>query len=384
MRYTLMHKSIPVIDLAINGELGNSTAADTPQNPAHLPLGVLSPEGTPDLLRLAKWWKHRAIPSKRPGLEWALNRLKTQTPLSLVLHCNGLSLSDQYWICPKGSDVVWEDINFFQHPFSGDVGKLLFGETVPGDRVDRTSPDNTTDGRLKKRWEIIDGVRCLIKGGTGPLQQEPLNEAFATAVMRSLGVPHVDYTVAWEGGLPYSVCPDFLTPESEFVTAYQICETRQLAPGGDLYAHYFGCCDALGIPGVRESLDGMIVVDYIITNSDRHYGNFGAVRNADTLEWIGPAPLFDNGTSLWCDTATAFITPANGNKCRTFFRNHYDQLSLVTSFDWLDVSALRGIEDACAETLTVSPYIDEERRDAIYRATRKRLELLERYVVCHK
>ena len=280
--------------------------------------------------------------------------------------------------------MAWEDVNFFQHSFAEDVGKLLFGETVPGDRVDRASPDSTTDGQLKKRWEIIGGARCLKKGGSGPLQQEPLNEVFATAVMRSLVVPHVDYTVVWDGGLPYSVCQNFLTPEMEFVTAYQICETRPLASGGDLYAHYLDCCYALGIPGVRESLDRMIVVDYIIANSDRHYGNFGAVRNADTLEWINPAPLFDNGTCLWSDTATAFITPANGNKSRAFFQNHYDQLSLVTSFDWLNISALDSIEGACAEALAASPFINEERRDAICHATQKRLELLERYVACHK
>ncbi|MCL2301607.1 MAG: excisionase [Firmicutes bacterium] len=384
MRYTLMHKNVPVIDLTINGELGNITSADTPHSLGHLPIGVLSSDGVPDLLRLAKWWKHRAIPPNRPGLERALNRLKAQAPLSLVLHCNGLSLSDQYWIRPKADNMAWEDINFFRQPFAEDMGKLLLEKAVPGDRVDWVSPDCTTDGWLTKRWEIIDGVRCLTKGGTGPLRQEPLNEALAAAVMRRLGVAHVDYTVVWEGGLPYSVCPNFLSPETEFVTAFQICETRPLAPGSDLYAHYLGCCDALGIHGIRDSLDRMIVVDYIIANSDRHYGNFGAIRNADTLEWLGPAPLFDNGTSLWNDTPTILIAPANGNRSRAFFRNHYDQLILVTSFDWLDISTLDCIEDMCAEVFAASLHIDDERRDVICRATRKRLELLQRYAVRQK
>jgi hypothetical protein len=381
MRYTLMHKNVPVIDLTINGALGTIIAADTPHNPGHLPVGVLFPDDAPDLQRLVKWWKHRAIPPHRPGLEWALNRLKIQTPLSLVLHCNGLSLSDQYWIRPKGSGTAWEDVNFFCQPFSEDMGRLLFGKTIPGGVPERASPDSTTDGRLKKRWEIIDGVRCLKKGGTGPFQQEPADEAFASAVMRHLGVPHVEYTVVWEGCLPYSVCPDFLTPETEFATAYQICETKALEQGRDIYAHYLGCCDALGIPNIRSRLDRMIVVDYIIANSDRHYGNFGAIRNADTLEWIGPAPLFDNGTSLWSDTPTTLIAPANGNKSRAFYHNHYDQLSLVTSFDWLDVSTLGNVVNMCAEALAASPYIGDERRDIICRATRKRLELLERYIV---
>jgi len=43
----------------------------------------------------------------------------------------------------------------------------------------------------------------------------------------------------------------------------------------------------------------MLVLDYLIANEDRHWGNFGAVRNAETLDWIGLAPVFDCGNSLW-------------------------------------------------------------------------------------
>jgi len=39
--------------------------------------------------------------------------------------------------------------------------------------------------------------------------------------------------------------------------------------------------------------------DRIINNIDRHYGNFGFIRNADTLEFQGFEPIFDNGNSLW-------------------------------------------------------------------------------------
>ena len=48
----------------------------------------------------------------------------------------------------------------------------------------------------------------------------------------------------------------------------------------------------------------MIVVDFIIANEDRHLNNFGLVRNANTLEWIGVAPIFDSGSSLGYDKVT--------------------------------------------------------------------------------
>jgi len=38
------------------------------------------------------------------------------------------------------------------------------------------------------------------------------------------------------------------------------------------------------IPGASMAIDKMLVLDYIISNEDRHYNNFGFIRNADTLE----------------------------------------------------------------------------------------------------
>ena len=51
----------------------------------------------------------------------------------------------------------------------------------------------------------------------------------------------------------------------------------------------------------------MITVDYLLANEDRHQNNFGVIRNAETLEYLGPAPLYDNGSSLWFDKPTAMI-----------------------------------------------------------------------------
>lgn len=31
---------------------------------------------------------------------------------------------------------------------------------------------------------------------------------------------------------------------------------------------------------------------------DRHFNNFGVVRNADTLEWLGAAPIYDCGITM--------------------------------------------------------------------------------------
>jgi hypothetical protein len=305
-----------------------------------------------------------------------LETLRISTPQLLLTKCYGLSLSDQYWICPEGSGLCWDDINFFDHSFSEDVGNILFGEARDGVGFDLASPDNTSDGWLKKKWIIVDGKRCLIKGGSGAIRQEPYNEALASLIMERLGISHVPYTLAIRDEYPYSVCEDFITPQTELVSAWHILQTRKQPNHISLYQHYLDCCAKLGIPGITDALDRMLTVDYIIANEDRHLNNFGAIRNADTLEWISAAPVFDCGTSLWCSEPVAMIRSRITLPSKPFKKDHAEQIGLVTSFDWLNLNALRGVDEAFSEILKGSAFIDNARRDALCYGLRKRTEML--------
>lgn len=89
-----------------------------------------------------------------------------------------------------------------------------------------------------------------------------------------------------------------------------------------VYRHYLNCCEALGVEGMEHAVDQMIVLDYLIANEDRHQNNFGLLRSADTLEWLGAAPIFDSGSSLGYDKLTPQISPpvpltVNHSKRRT-------------------------------------------------------------------
>ena len=48
-----------------------------------------------------------------------------------------------------------------------------------------------------------------------------------------------------------------------------------------------------------DELCSMLVVDAVIYNEDRHFGNFGILRDNHTGKIIKPAPIFDNGLSLF-------------------------------------------------------------------------------------
>lgn len=377
MDYQLMHKQHCVAEFFLDEESSAILRVGAVHQPERLPVGVPVRKGAVDRAALNGWWQGRAIPASRQGIRRALDELHVSATQSLLDKCMGLSLSDQYWIRPAGSALTWPQVNFFENPFSEDVGNILFGRHSAGERVNLMSPDNTSDGWLKKKWSIQNGKRCLIKGGSGATRQEPYNEEFASELMKRLGVCHVPYRLVVQEDEPYSFCEDFITPQTELVSAWYIMQTQKKENHVSIYRHYLNCCDALGIPDVRRALDRMLVVDYLLVNEDRHQNNFGAVRSADTLSWLGAAPIYDSGTSLWFDTPTPMINAAAARiAAKPFKASHEEQIALVTDFDWIDWEALRGIGDAFREIVKGSAFVDEPRADAIARALSGRVERL--------
>ena len=148
----------------------------------------------------------RSIPASRIGLKEALEKLKVSTTAEMLGKSFALNLSDQYWIAPEDMNLNWHDVNFFENDFSEDIGNILIGLTSDSDKINYMSPDSASDGWLKKKWRIVDGERVLFKAGSGSNLQEPYNEVLATAIMKRLGIPCVEYTLTLIGDKPYSAC----------------------------------------------------------------------------------------------------------------------------------------------------------------------------------
>ena len=377
MKCTLMHRRIPVAELELDEDSGFIQKIGAVFAPEHLPVGVIPRQGRIDRTAFNDWWTERSIPASRSGVREALETLEISNTRMLLLRCLGLSLSDQYWIRPEGAELQWEKINFFDNPFSEDIGDVLFGGDKKANALDFSSPDSTSDGNLKKRWKIIGGKRCLIKGGSNPFRQQPFNEVIAAGLMERLGIPHVPYTLTWNQEAPYSVCEDFITGETELVPAWRIIQTQKKRNDLSTYQHFVNCAEGLGIPDVAPFLNRMIVLDYIIANEDRHLNNFGAIRNAETLEWIGMAPIYDSGSSLGYDKLAFEIRRARNVTCKPFKNHHEEQLKLVTDFSWIDFDRLSDTRDLIFKTLSAEgaeEFIDEERIGIITESVLTRIE----------
>lgn len=379
MQYKLMHKNIPVMDIEIDEATYGIVRLGEIYNYEHIPLGVLNYEKKVDRALLNHWWTGRSIPLSRSGIREALEIMDIPVPQKLVEKCMGLSLSDQYWICPFEKEVKWSDVNFFQNDFSEDVGNSLFGIRTDSMALDLMSPDNTSDGYLKKKWKIINEKRYLIKGGNGQIQQEPFNEVFATEIMKCIGdMDFVPYELIWEKEMPYSICEDFISENTELINASDIMKIEKRPNHISEYNHFLKCCDILEIPNAEESIHKMLVLDFIIANDDRHFHNFGAVRNAETLEWIGIAPIFDCGNSMWHNDPINKIEIEDvDTPSRTFKKNHKEQIKLVKSFDWLNAECLKKIPDICIQVYSQNPFMDEYRLNKLCKAMKVRVNYLE-------
>lgn len=127
-------------------------------------------------------------------------------------------------------------------------------------------------------------------------------------------------------------------------------------------------------------------LDYIIANEDRHLNNFGLLRNAETLEWLGFAPVYDSGSSLGYDKLTAEIRIGKNIDCKPFKKKHEEQLKLVTSFDWIDFSKLSDAGDMVREVFSdpqATELISENRKEAIAQMVERHIESLQTIAESH-
>lgn len=378
---TLMHLNDEVVDLSISLVNGQIQSIGAIHSKELLPIGVGE-----NISGLLDWWNDRSIPLTRSGIGDALEKLNISDPKALLLKCFALSLSDQYWIRPKNEDLKWEDINFFDHDFSEDVGTILLGGDNKKKELNLSSPDNTSVGNLKKRWKIINGKRVMIKGGSNPYRQEPFNEVIASEIADILELSSIKYSLVYDKDYPYCACEDFVSKNQDLITAFQINKVLKRNNSDSAYTHFVKCANYLGIKNVEDYLDKLIVFDFIIANEDRHFNNFGFIRDAQSLKFIGPAPIFDSGASFGFDKLTTDIKAYTGNISKPFRNDPIEQLKLVKSFTWLDASKLNVIKKEILPGFEKyeSKYLDKERIAAIAKSVIERIDYLLKHFILNK
>lgn len=300
MKCTLMSKNEEVLVAEYNEALKVFTEIYEIKNIDYAPLILFNNYSKDKNITpiLTDWFKGRGIPSWRDDLDLLLAKLNITSSFELLDKAFGLSLSDQYWVKPTDSNIQYKDINFFEHDFEdSEFTNATFGNELDSStKISLISPNNTTDGRLKKTWVIENGKRYLLKGGFKNEVMQPFNEVLASMICERLGFDHVCYTLDVVNDKVVSKCECFINTDTELIPAHQILQG--LIEKENAYEEYIKILEDKGINNVREKLENMFILDYLILNEDRHLNNFGIIRDVNTLKWIDIAPIFDNGQSL--------------------------------------------------------------------------------------
>lgn len=244
-----------------------------------------------------KWLQKRVIPKNRAYVAEILKTfgLSINDIKGIIDICKGLSLNDSYWVVPRDFTGTFAQYNLYENRFSEILSLVAYTGIGQSDAAFTTSPELTTNGMLPKAWRFIPGEGIyLYKGGTfgaANTGNEPYSEYYASQVAQAMGLNAVTYELENWKGITASRCKLFTDIDTAYIPIGRIVREGGLKACLDYYKE-------LG-EGPYEQVKSMLVFDAVIYNEDRHFGNFGVLRDNHSGEIIGAAPVFDNGLSLF-------------------------------------------------------------------------------------
>ena len=295
MIYTIKHFDTPLLKFSADENSNDPNLEIIWINEENKHLLPLDMELTTD--SVYRWLRHRTIPKNRAYVHNFLSKcgLSINRPMNIISVSKGLSLNDCYWVVEEGFDGTYDKFNLYDNRFSQVLALIAFTGYGSSIRTSLAScPEFTTNGMLPKCWRRVDGKVNLYKGGTmgaSNTGNEPYSEFYACQIADALGISAVNYKLSkWKGEL-CSVCELFTSKEYSFMPVGRIVTKGGFEAVRDFYK-------SMGEDYVN-ALNDMIVLDAIICNTDRHFGNFGFLVDNKTNKIVAPAPLFDHGNSLF-------------------------------------------------------------------------------------
>ena len=343
--YFLMHKDMRVclMEITEDGNIANVRKNEAASE--HFPLG-----GQMNNMKFHEWWHDRAIPKTRHGAKTALQKLGYTSTNSALVNNLALSLSDCYWIQPRDENLTWKDVNLFTNDFVDSFGEITINRDYIIDlRKETRFNCATSQGELQKKWCIDkSGRRYMIKGNYGQSYQQSLNEIFTTNLHQQQNfnkyTPYSLVKLQVENNLEGlgCMCYDFCSEEIECISAWELLQTTKLKQNESYYYPFKKICLNLGMPEqeFNDFIDYQIMTDYLISNTDRHMNNIAVMRNPDTLELLGFAPIFDSGNSMFYNIPYENLSKIKFNEIKThsFIEKECKLLQYVKNRSLVDIN----------------------------------------------
>lgn len=308
--YHIMHLDRPVATVR---EDGLCSVAE----PAFLPYNLFLSEDVDIAARVNNlgnfyyWCASRVLTLDRKYAKEILNAIgatqgttdRERAGISLAYHC--VTLIDVFWVKRAGEEISYSDINLYEHPLSDAfVDVSLFGRPLTAENAELLKPadaagDVSTQGAVPKAWIRRQGTFYLLKDGG---ERDVEAEILASRIARCFAVDQVEYEPSVFQGTKVS-CGKLITSLRRSIVPMEYVEiyaanhdtTREaLIQRYDPYGYHM-----------------MNVVDYLVGNTDRHWGNWGFLVDNETNLPTQLHPLMDfNRSFLAYDTL-------EGGRCLT-------------------------------------------------------------------
>lgn len=288
-----------------------------------------------------QWLNNREIPVTRDNKE---KYLKRSSGRKFMLDVHACSLDDCYWVMREDEELIWDDVKLFNLVGIDNIINIENAGSY-------SAVNSTLGGQLEKFWYTEKNNSCVELRLCKKERNSNIiivREMIASRIYKNLGIiPYCYYDFVYNrvGDIVGCSCKAFTSEDVELITAYDLLEEINCAQVDDVYERIIEQAVLYGAERstVRHYMDVQTIVDYLITNRDRHQGNIAFLRNSETLEIIGPAPIFDSGSSRFYERElpeSVLYTTVNG-----LYKTEMECLEHVTDFSLIDTSKLLSDEE---------------------------------------
>lgn len=250
-------------------------------------------------IKLPSWYgdldtfiQNRRAPKHRENIEKLLQQSGCNTLSGFLNISHALSLIDTFWVKYEHSNLDWEAVSLFTHPFNEVIAKTAFEGGLHGQQLSTTSPEYGTDGSFAKCWVRENEIIKMLKRGSSGASNaglEPYSEFYASQLVSKFTSNFVNYDLRTQDNRLCSVCDIFTSEDYGFIPYAAVDR------GNTSVMQVLRNMKDLGF--VNE-VKTMFVIDALIMNANRHKNNFGFIIDNKTLEIQAMAPLFDHNLAL--------------------------------------------------------------------------------------
>ena len=373
-----MHNTKEVALLTFDSLSGEVSTVSSKCNTELLPLRTKRTS-----YNLKHWWKERAISLNKYNIENLLSYFNCSTPEQLLLNNLGVSLTDNYWVKPYDSEYTWDKVNLYDNFTCDEIGdyQLETNPTIPS--YARTfSPGASLQGVLAKKWIKDDLNNIYLLKCNRYISQPIVNEVIASQIHAMQNkFPFVNYSLTHTGHNQDQYgckCKNFTSKNIEFLSAYEVCNSDKKPNDVSYYDFFINICVKNGL--IAEDVDSFlqyqILSDYSITNIDRHFSNFGVLRDVNSLKFIGMAPIFDNGNSMFFNSSIPdSIDKISHITVNSFVSKEINLLKYVKDFNLIDISKLPD-EDFIMHSLNICDELNSARKKQIIETYNKKNDII--------